>query len=160
MIPYNDIPKWRYWLVVWAAILAAIVALCSCHTSRQMEAKNQLSLDKLSSLTLVDTLYQIFPSDNNVRCYKFSFDSSISKGDQHEPTGKLVPVAVRHASLTENVKANSVNQSTIAESQDNNMTKASTVITAGLDIVRIVILVIFLIVVVLVMVMFGIKRIL
>lgn len=160
MNPYNDIPKWRYWLVVWAAILAAIMAMCSCHSSRQMEAKTQLSLDKLSSLTLVDTLYQLFPSDNNVRCYKFSFDSSISKGDQQEPTGKLVPVAVRHASLTEDVKANSVNQSTIAESQDNTMTKAPSVISTGLDILRIVILVIILVVVVLVMVMFGIKRLL
>lgn len=160
MNPYDDIPKWRYWLVVWAAILAAIVAMCSCHSSKQLEAKNELCLDKLASLTLVDTLYQLFPSDNNVRCYKFSFDSSISKSNHAEPTGKLVPVAVRHASLSESVKANSVNQSTIAESQDNNMTKASTVITAGLDIVRIVILVIILVVVVLVMVMFGIKRIL
>lgn len=145
---------------MWAAILAAIVAMCSCHSSRNLEAKNELCLDKLSSLTLVDTIYEVFPSNNNVRCYKFSFDSSISKSNHAEPTGKLVPVAVRHASLSESVKANSVNQSTIAESQDNTMTKAPSVISAGLDIVRIVILVIFLVVVVLVMVMFGIKRIL
>lgn len=160
MMPSKDIPKWRYWLVVWAAILAAIVALCSCHSSRQLEAKNQLCLHKLSSLTLVDTIYQILPSNNNVRSYKFSYNSSISKSDHEEPAAKLVPVAVRHASLSESVKANSVNQSTIAESQDNTRTKTSSVISAGLDIVRIVILVIILIVVVLVMVMFGIKRIL
>lgn len=160
MTPCNDVPRWRYWLVVWAAILAAIVAICSCHSSKQLEAKNQLCLDRLSSLTLVDTIYEIVPSDTAFPLLKFSFDSSISRFNHCEPTGKLVPVAVRHASLTESVKANSVNQCTVAESQDNTMTKAPSVISTGLDIVRIVILVIFLVVVVLVMVMFGIKRIL